>query len=111
MRQSGQVDNFINYKQPKPEIGMGVTILHYTDRSAATIVGISKGGKRIILQSDIATRVDNNGMSESQKYEYSPNTGGKKFQASLRKDGQWRLSNDGRKVNLGLREAYHDYSF
>jgi hypothetical protein len=65
-----QVAHYINYKNETPVIGMGVTIFHYTDRSAGTIVKISKSGKTIWFSEDKAIRTDSNGMSECQTYEY-----------------------------------------
>src|ERR1700734_2303534 len=53
-----------------PEIGMGATILCWTDRHAATITHVTP--KTITVARDIATRVDSNGMSECQKYRYEP---------------------------------------
>lgn len=112
MARSGQIGNFVNYKQPVPEVGMGVTILSYTDRSAGTIQRISKTGKTIWITSDRAERIDKNGMSESQRYSYTQIPDSKPIRASKRKDGQWRLSGYfGNKLELGVRDAYHDYSF
>ena len=51
---------------PTPTIGMGATILGYTDRHAATIVDVSKTGKVVWIRQDKATRIDSNGMSEAQ---------------------------------------------
>jgi|ERR1035437_900944 hypothetical protein len=107
----GQIGHFINYKNEKPKIGMGATVFHYTDRSAATVERISKSGKVVWLREDRAVRLDKYGQSETQSYMFEPIAYGKLFRASKRKDGQWRISNDDRKVVLGVRDAYHDYSF
>lgn len=56
-----------------PVVGMGVTINYYTDRDPATIIEVSKSGKQAKIQKDNAKRIDDNGRSESQKYEYSAN--------------------------------------
>lgn len=93
----------------KPEIGMGATICHWSDKTAATVVYITP--KRLILREDHATRVDKNGMSESQEYAYSPNPEGREWFVSLRKDGTWRVSKSKEIVTLGVRRQYHDYSF
>lgn len=110
-RPSGQIGNFIRHKCPNPEVGMGATILSYTDRTAATIVSVNKSGKTIEITRDEATRVDDNGMSESQKYEFKTKPDAPKVKVRLRKDGQWRILKDGRKVIVGHREKYHDFSF
>lgn len=61
-----------NTTSNKPTVGMGATILGYSDRHAATVVSVSKDGKSVDIQRDTATRTDKNGMSECQDYEYSP---------------------------------------
>lgn len=52
------------------KIGMGVTEMYYTDREPYTIVSIPDK-KHIIVRECNAKRIDNNGMSEDQEYEYS----------------------------------------
>jgi len=107
MNQNSNASNSI------PEIGMGATIQHYSDRSACTIIHVSPSKKTIILQRDNATRIDNNGMSESQEYVYSRNHDGERYQATLRKDGRYRLSGakTGETVYLNIRDEYYDFSF
>lgn len=95
----------------KPVIGMGVTIIHYTDRDTATVVRVSKSGKTAWIVADKTTRIDDNGMSESQQYSYEPGDT-KPIRMSLRKNGSWRLSGQFQNVvALGVRQKYHDYSF
>lgn len=96
---------------PRPEIGMGVTWSVGSDRYPGTIIDISPSGKRITFQEDIATRTDNNGMSESQSYAFQPNPQGEISTASLRKDGRWRITRSKLPVSLGIRGKYYDYSF
>ncbi len=124
--ETGSLVNHIwaNSKQPVPEIGLGCTILMWTDRKAATIIEVhsNKQGvvKEIILQEDIATRTDGNEMSDSQCYVYTPNPNGAKRTARLLKAG-WKIldgkdSETGRNVygytvGIGYRCAYFDYSF
>lgn len=93
----------------QPEIGMGATISHWSDSTATTIVYMTP--KRLILREDHAQRVDNNGMSESQEYVYSPNPDGREWLATLRKDGTWRIRKSTEIVTLGIRRQYYDYSF
>jgi hypothetical protein len=92
-------------------IGMGATIQIGSDRIAATVVQVTYGEKRIVLQEDIATRIDQNGMSESQQYIYQTDTNGKLWYASKRKDGRWRISGSSMPVSLGVRDYYYDFSF
>lgn len=98
--------------QPKPEVGMGVTYSCHTDRHAATIIEVSKSGKTIKVQDDIATRTDKNGMSECQTYSYKPNPEGKvmTFKATTRRGRKaWR--NGVYHASVGHRRAYHDFSY
>jgi len=95
--------------QPVPEVGMGITILMWTDRHAGTITRVSPSGKTIWFREDNAKRIDKNGMSESQEYEYTPNTDGLEQVARLGKDGRWKSGARG--IAIGYRRAYHDFSF
>ena len=72
----GSLTNMLSGTDPEvvPTVGMGCTELMWTDRHAYTIVWVSKTGKTIRVQRDIATRTDKNGMSECQDYEFSPDT-------------------------------------
>ena len=96
---------------PEPQIGMGATIQHWSDRSAATIIQITHNGKRIVLQRDNATRIDQNGMSESQEYSYKRDETGELFFATKRQDGTFRLVGTRTIVSLGVRNEYYDFSF
>lgn len=107
----GQIANFFRVASKDPQVGDGATIFHYTDRSAATVVRVSKSGKTAWIQADRAIRTDENGMSESQSYRFEPNPKGNIVRVSKRKNGEWRMSRDVRKVAFGYRDAYHDYSF
>jgi hypothetical protein len=101
-------------KPQNPTVGMGCTILMYSDRHAATVVAILSP-KRIQIQEDTAKRTDNNGMSESQEYTYEPNPNGPTHIVTLRKNGRWVLQGqskqNGTVVRMGDRDAYYDYSF
>jgi hypothetical protein len=59
--------------EPTPEIGMGATMLSWTDRNPATIVSVFNKGKTLYIgvKEDHAKRTDSNGFSESQSYEFS----------------------------------------
>lgn len=104
-----------NTTSNKPTVGMGATILGYSDRHAATVVSVSKDGKSVDIQRDTATRTDKNGMSECQDYEYSPNPDAPIESYTLRKNGTWVREGEsmkgGTKVALGYRDKYYDYSF
>jgi hypothetical protein len=100
-----------NSNASKATVGDGATIQHWSDSTAATVVQVSASGKRIVLQEDKATRLDKNGMSESQEYSYEPDTNGTLHFATLRQDGRYRITGSKRLVSLGIRRKYHDYSF
>lgn len=102
----------------EPEIGMGATMLYWTDRKACTITAIEhfKTGARagqvkaVWVKQDIATRTDNWGMSDSQSYEYAPNPTAPRIKFSKRKDGSFK-DEGGTRLRIGSREQYFDYSF
>ena len=118
-----QTGSFMNFAMsgmigmPEPEVGMGVTVLSWTDRRPATIVEVvkRKNGKvaAIVIQEDNAKRVDENGFSESQEYEYSQNPEAAKETFELRRNGAWAKAGDEAKNRLviGRREKYHDFTF
>ena len=92
--------------QPEPVVGMGATICCWTDRHAATIVKVTRC--QIHVQEDIATRTDDNGMSESQRYEYQPDPNGAVIVFRKTKHG-WKSKSGG--LLVGVRRHYHDFSF
>jgi hypothetical protein len=100
---------------PTPEVGMGATILHWTDRTAATIIDVSPNGKTITVQEDTATRSDSHGMSDAQSYDYASNPDGATHVYTLRKNGKYVKQGNplkgGQTVAIGYRRQYHDYSF
>lgn len=94
-----------------PEIGGGVTICYWSDCSPATIIEISRTGHKITIQEDSWKRIDKNGISECQEYEYSADPKGTVHTASLRRDGTYRLSGCKTRVSLKGRRKFHDFSF
>jgi hypothetical protein len=96
-----------------PKVGMGCTVLMWSDRHAATITEVSKNGKRVGIVEDIATRVDGNGMSDAQEYSYSPGAGAPTYY-TLRKNGAFVREGDtlkGTRIAIGAHNTYHDFSF
>ena len=102
-----------NSAQPEPKVGDGATVLSWSDRHAATVIEVTPN--RITVQLDKAFRLDKNGMSECQAYEYYPNPDGEIIEFFKNKHGAWRERFKGGKSGYGLllghRQAYHDYSF
>jgi hypothetical protein len=80
-----------NSKPQVPTVGMGGTIFHYSDRTAVTIVEVSKDGTTIWYTGDTTKRVDANGMSDAQAYEYTTNWDASRGMAKLDKTGRWRI--------------------
>lgn len=123
MRVFGNLMNRIaeTVKPLVPEVGMGATILMYSDRHAATVIEIldvrmiSKQPTKIIVQQDRAIRTDSNGQSEAQEYRFEPDANGRKYTFTLRKNGTYveagASMRNGTIVRLGERDSYHDYSF
>jgi hypothetical protein len=97
-----------------PEIGMGATECIGSDRYPYTIVRISDSGKTFWMQGDEYKRIDKNGLSEIQEYEYTPNTNATIVEVRRAKNGRWYTSGGmahGTFVNVGVRRAYWDPSF
>jgi hypothetical protein len=101
--------------QPIPALEMGATMLHWTDRTACTIVMVGGSGKRIGVTRDKVTRIDSNGMSEDQDYAYETDRGATVEYFTLRKIGAWvkegETMNGGTRIRIGDRRHYHDFSF
>lgn len=108
-----------NASSPEPQLGMGATLLGYTDRHPATIVSVLRNEKgkvvAVEIQQDNFKRTDSNGMSEMQSYEFWPDPTAPRVIYTLRKNGRFVLRhtgmNDGERLLIGTRQKYHDYSF
>lgn len=117
MTHTGSLINLVsgNARYPEPKVGMGATILRWTDRDAATIVAVSASGKQVTVQQDKATRTDNLGMSDSQTYTYEADTNAPERVYTLRKNGAWVLKGDmlkgGERLAIGYRDSHYDFSF
>lgn len=112
MKAGSETGSLINHlysrgQEVVPMVGMGVTILCWTDRHAGTIVKMTP--TQIHVQMDSVKRIDSNGMSESQEYKYSRDT----YAAVtvFRKTNRGYRSKAGNGLLIGTREKYHDYSF
>lgn len=93
--------------QPQPVVGMGATILMWTDRRAATIIKITP--TQVHIQRDKAIRSDNNGMSECQSYTFERDPYAKIEIFRLHKNGAYKGKCG--QLRIGERDEYHDYSF
>ena len=94
-----------------PTVGMGCTRIMWSDREAYTVVAVSKSGKSAVVQRDIATRTDTNGMSDAQSYEYAPNPDAPRETIRLTSKG-WKFAGRcGSRVLMGERRERYDFSF
>jgi hypothetical protein len=101
------MNHVMSRSEAVPEVGMGATILCWTDRTAGTIIKVTP--TQVHVQRDIATRIDHNGMSESQEYRYESDPNGIVEVFRMTKKGYRNLSRNG--LLIGSRQAYYDYSF
>ena len=134
MKLGTQTGSLINHilstaKARTPEIGEGATILAWTDRYAGTVIAVetASSGQVVIvtIQADDAKRVDSNGMSECQEYEYTRNEKARiwSFRLDARmaspkwvevhksSTGRWNKTGNGTGLVIGRRQKFHDYSF
>ena len=95
----------------KPEIGMGVTELMYSDRHPFTIVAILSD-KRIQVKGDIATRIDKHGCCDCQEYKYETDENSPAITLFLNKYGRWKRLGDakGSTFLIGEREEFYDFT-
>lgn len=93
------------------DIGMGATIRFGSDCYPVTVVGISTSGYKLTLQEDDARRLDNNGMSDVQDYEYTRNPNGNIYYAYRRANGAYYLKGSKQQISLGFRRKFYDFCF
>lgn len=101
--------------QPVPQVGMGATECMYSDRHAYEIIEV-KDERHIVVRQYDTKRIDNNGMSESQEYEYISNPNNPTRNLFLTKQGRWRERVGQRGLGrngwvIGRATEYYDYSF
>lgn len=97
-----------------PRVGDGATICYWSDRSPATVIAVSKTGHKVTIQLDNYTRIDNNGMSDCQDYEYTPNPEGATYTVTRRRTRgvvRYCIAGGNTAVVFGHRRRYHDFSF
>lgn len=107
----GSMTNLImnSIKPEHPQVGMGCTVLSWTDRHPATIIKVSPSGKTFQFTYDLYRRTDTNGWSEVQEYEYISNPDASPHTARLTKSGRYKCK--GQTVLVGTRERYYDPHF
>ena len=75
--------------EPAPYVGMPATLLSWTDRNPATVIEVNMSKPYIVVQDDDYRRTDDNGLSESQEYQYTPNPDAPKRIFRKDRKGQW----------------------
>lgn len=109
-----------------PVVGLGATHTIWTDSLAGTIVKVSKSGKSLVWQRDIAILLNKDELKVSvggfaahvsgeQKYSYHRNPDGETCKFTLRKNGKWYLvgapCGRGNYLSIGCRSEHYDYNF
>lgn len=113
------VNHILSRSSLTPKVGMGATLLSWTDRNGATITAWN--GKVMTVQKDFARRTDKNGYGGEQEYEHSPNPDGAIRHFKLTPKGwveiwynhetnRWNTVGKGGVV-VGFRETYYDPHF
>ena len=95
---------------PAPTVGMGATMYCFSDRRPFTVIEV-RGRTIVKIQEDNAVRIDKNGMSECQDYEFSLDPNGSVSEVRKGRDGTWRVKGGGSVVRFGKRDKYYDYIF
>lgn len=96
------------------EVGTLATEMDYSDRHPYEIIAI-KDERHVTARRLDAKRVDSNGFSECQDYEYTSNPNNRTVNLFKTKDGRWRekygRGSLGSSFALGFAEEYYDFSF
>ena len=130
--ETGSVNNWLDSRavvgEPKPYVGMGATILCWTDRRPATIVKVEEiGGSKVsayiieVVEDDYRV-VSGSTMDGSAVYEFSPADGYRRMYRKNRKTGYWEEvvrnpetgklnKTKGNGLMIGRREKWVDPSF
>ena len=113
----GSLDNRLleNAAMPTPVVGMGATEICYSDRHPFEIIEV-KDARHITVRALDWKRVDDNGMSDSQEYEYISNPNNHTANLFLTKQGKWRERYPAGNLGcncfyIGEAERYYDYCF
>lgn len=95
----------------QPEVGMGATLVSWSDRHAGTIASVSRTGHQILWQRDRAIRMDERGMTDAQEYRYERDANAAFETFTRRRDGTYRVKGGTSRLLLGVRDEHYDYSF
>lgn len=120
-------------EEKTPQPGDGATIIGWTDRTAATIIAVSKNGKQVTVQDDEATLLNgaNSGEPDAlevypggfachttgrQRWGLKPDPDGRTHRFSKRKSGRWVRVGDkdtgsGSRLDVTRHSHYYDFNF
>jgi hypothetical protein len=115
--QTGSLVNHIlsNTIDSNPQVGMGATEFLWTDRRPWRVVEVVKENKEVKIAYINAVRIDKNGMSEEQEYDYSNHSD--HTITLVRRGNSWRTWNELHQqwckmnIKFGYAEQYYDFSF
>lgn len=118
MKWYGSLTNRVmeNSRGAQPEVGMGVTQCLWSDRHPWEIIAV-KDDRHITVRKLDAKRIDNNGFSECQEYEYTSNENNPVYTLYKTKKGKWviRVGKNGVDSSygwcIGVAEEYYDFTF
>lgn len=109
--------------EPEPTVGMGATILLWSDRHAATVTSVERDAA-VTVQHDTAKVVAGSGHDGSAEYAFSPNPRGEletfqRRQTEARwsavtfneETRRWNKQKSQHALRLGERDEYRDPSF
>lgn len=110
--------------QPAPEVGMGATLLLWTDRQAATIIAVetdAQGRTMVTVQEDAAKVIRGSERDGSAEYAYTADPRGATYTFRMEEGkgwravtkgarGRWKLA-EGHGLRIGDRRHYRDPSF
>ena len=113
----GNLNNRIDERRrsASPEVGMGATEYLWSDRHAYEVIAV-KDDRHVTVRRYKCKRVDNNGMSEIQKWAFESDPNGRTAELFLTKKGFWverkgRSYRNSNKWGMGVADEYYDFSF
>lgn len=99
-----------------PSVERGCSEILWSDRNAYFINEVSKDGKEIVIERPYCNRTDNNGMCESQTYEFHRVEGQRQVRVRKAYGSWWVLDEKGKRtrkmrLNFSGMYEYYDFSF
>lgn len=124
-RQTGSLCNAMMESRTfvEPVVGMGATLLAWTDRYPATVVEWDAKKQEVLLFEDKATAIGSVAFTENQSWAYEFDAKGNSYrfkfkngrwrQMSIGENGKYRLmpKGTGHGLMLGERDKYYDPCF